>query len=267
MSSKSVEGSLALGDAIKNRRNELKLTIEEAASKAGVGTKTWSRYEAGASIRQDKIMGICRALNWHAFPEEKSDSHKTFDVNEYRKSKAWSQYLAENFDDTIASLFVIGSDMLLDDIKQDIQELDSMPRGSHIGEIDVSWSKSSLPPQFLMRYDYDFLYMLKAKIIGFRRIAGAGQQVIANSVIEALTLYLIMEEAVAYIEITDSESDLESSFCYDSWAFDIFDDMDIVTFLYSGLYLDSSNPYHFDHWLDNQFYCECGNNEEHNEKQ
>ena len=57
MSSRVIEGSLTLDNAIKQRRNELKLTIELAASKAGVGTKTWSRYEAGRSIRQDKSEG------------------------------------------------------------------------------------------------------------------------------------------------------------------------------------------------------------------
>ena len=33
-------------------------------------------------------------------------------------------------------------------------------------------------------------------------------------------------------------------------------DMDIVTFLYSDSYLDEQNPYHFDHWLEKQFYCD-----------
>lgn len=47
MGQKSVKGSTELARAIKLRRNELGLTIEEAAARAGVGTKTWSRYEAG----------------------------------------------------------------------------------------------------------------------------------------------------------------------------------------------------------------------------
>ena len=50
--------------------------------------------------------------------------------------------------------------------------------------------------------------------------------------------------------------DMDSGSDWDSWAFDIFDDMDIVTFLYSDTYLDHSNPYHFEHWLEAQFYCE-----------
>ena len=47
MAQKKIQGSEDLARQIKSRRNELVLTIEEAASRAGVGTKTWSRYEAG----------------------------------------------------------------------------------------------------------------------------------------------------------------------------------------------------------------------------
>lgn len=52
---------------IKTRRNELDLTIEEAVFLAGVGIKTWCRYEAGGSIRADKFKGICKTLNWRNF--------------------------------------------------------------------------------------------------------------------------------------------------------------------------------------------------------
>ena len=64
MSNNAVPGSKSLANKIKQRRTELGLTIEEAASRAGVGTKTWCRYEAGESIRQDKVKGICKVLNW-----------------------------------------------------------------------------------------------------------------------------------------------------------------------------------------------------------
>lgn len=54
MASKSIQGSQTLAKKIRSRRNELGFTIEEAAKRAGVGTKTWCRYEAGESIREDK---------------------------------------------------------------------------------------------------------------------------------------------------------------------------------------------------------------------
>lgn len=43
MVQKSIGGSMKLVGKIKARRNELGLTIEEAARKAGVGIKTWCR--------------------------------------------------------------------------------------------------------------------------------------------------------------------------------------------------------------------------------
>ncbi len=41
---------------------------------------------------------------------------------------------------------------------------------------------------------------------------------------------------------------------WDEWVFDLFDDMDIVTLLYSNKYLTKANIYHFDHWTEEQFY-------------
>jgi transcriptional regulator with XRE-family HTH domain len=256
MGQKSINGSVALGKKIRLRRNELNLTIEEAASKAGVGTKTWSRYEAGEPIRKDKIKGICKALNWHSFPNEDSDTNNTFDLNSYKKSEAWSKYLADCFGEFVAVSFVIGSDLLLDNLQQDMDELSSMPRGSHIGELDVSWLESDLPPQFLTRYDYDFLYVLRTTITHFRNSARTGNQIIAHSVIEELALYLIMEESRLFMGIMDSDIESDDMDSNDYWAFDIFDDMDIVTCLYSDIYLDNSHSYHFEHWQDAQFYCE-----------
>ena len=58
MTMRAIKGSLKLAESIRNKRNELNLTIEEAALKAGVGTKTWSRYESGESIRRDKVRGV-----------------------------------------------------------------------------------------------------------------------------------------------------------------------------------------------------------------
>ena len=58
MSQQTIKGTPKLAEAIRNRRKELGLTIEEAAVKAGVGTKTWCRYEAGEAIRKDKTRGL-----------------------------------------------------------------------------------------------------------------------------------------------------------------------------------------------------------------
>ena len=86
MAQKAIQGSEILARQIRARRNELGLTIEEAASRANVGTKTWSRYEAGESIRMDKCKGICRALNWHTLPEEQGEENEGLSIQEYKNS-------------------------------------------------------------------------------------------------------------------------------------------------------------------------------------
>jgi transcriptional regulator with XRE-family HTH domain len=260
MGQKSIKGSLELAKFIKLRRTELDLTIEEAASKAGVGTKTWSRYESGESIRKDKCRGICNALKWRTLPiKEEDDTGNTLDINEYKNHEAWSPYLVDNFGKFVATSFVIGSDILLDNLRAVLEALSSMPRGSHVGETDTSWIESLLPSQFLMRYDYDFLYILRNTVNRFRLMASMGSQIIAHSVIEELSLYLIMEESRFLMESMDSdmESDDKDSYGHwDSWAFDIFDDMDLITYLYSDIYLADDDEYHFNHWLERQFFCE-----------
>ena len=60
MTQKTIQGNADLAKQIRLRRSELGLTIEEAASRTGIGTKTWCRYEAGESIRSDKCKGVCK---------------------------------------------------------------------------------------------------------------------------------------------------------------------------------------------------------------
>lgn len=89
MAQKTIKGSEKLAKQIRVRRNELNLTIEEAASRAGIGAKTWSRYEAGESIRIDKCKGICKALNWRTFPVDENEADERPLVEEYRDHEAW----------------------------------------------------------------------------------------------------------------------------------------------------------------------------------
>ncbi len=253
MNNKILKGSPELGTKIKQRRNELGYTIEEAASKAGVGTKTWSRYESGSSIRSDKFPNICKVLNWNKIPDsEKNDA--IFDINEYKNNSAWSQYLADNFGDAAAISFIIGSEILLDGITQDLDCLSSKPKDTHVGELDISWTKDFLPPQFLTRYDYDLLYYLKDVIVKFRRTASGREDFTAHTVAEEIVLYAIMEESNFLMESIAAQLPGDND-DWDNWVFDIFDDMDVVTYLYSDIYIDESNPYHFNHWQENQFYC------------
>ena len=181
------------GKKIRLRRNELGFTIEEAAAKAGVGAKTWSRYETGCSIRQDKVAYICQTLHWKRLPGEEGQTG--FDIGQYKSSPAWSQTLANTWGDAAAVSFVIGSDILLDYIRQDLEALSAMPKGSHIGELEISWLDMGLPQQFLMEYDYDFLYYLKMILLRLRMRVAQEEPITIRTVAEEVLLCLAVEES------------------------------------------------------------------------
>lgn len=252
MGPQTIQGTPQLAAAIKERRKALHLTIEEAAAKAGVGTKTWCRYEAGESIRKDKCRGICKALNWRTLPEIEASANvsDSFKLSEYHSHKAWSQNIADIFGEAAAASFAIGSDIILDHIQEDLQKLSTLPQGSHIGQVDCSILADLLPKQFLMRYDYDFIYLLNATVTQLRNRSQLPQEFLAHSVLEELALYLMVEES--HFLMDEIETNIEEA--WDEWIFDLFDDMDIITFLYSNLWISAENPYHFNHWSEDQFY-------------
>lgn len=258
MAQKSIQGSEELARKIKQRRNELNLTIEEAAVRAGVGTKTWSRYEAGESIRRDKCKGIRKALNWNGIPDHDEEEDERLSAQEHKDHGVWSQFLENRFGVGAAMSFAVGSDILLDHIKEDMAELASMPIGTHIGQLNVSWLNGSLPEQFLMHYNYEFLHQMKCALCKIRTCAKSGLPMTAHSVMEELLLYLCCEEASALIELSGGVNATEDGDSVDSedWIFDLFDDMDIISFLYTDVHLDADHPYHFSHWAEQQFYTD-----------
>lgn len=87
MTQKTIQGNADLAKQIRLRRSELGLTIEEAASRAGVGTKTWCRYEAGESIRSDKCKGVCKALNCSASQARKAGTPTSSPLKNIRTMK------------------------------------------------------------------------------------------------------------------------------------------------------------------------------------
>lgn len=256
MPKESISGNTELGERLRARRLELKLTIAEAAKRADVGIKTWCRYEAGGSIRKDKCVGVCKALNWKTFPvgEHNSSENNIFNKDEF---SAWSEYLENTFGKIAAFSFAVGSDMLIDDLNQDMEELSSMPKNTHIGQLPASLMEDYLPSQFLTEYNYDFLYCLKCEIVKLQRLAKANVPLIAHSVLEELVFYMSSKEAEIFAELSPEISKCfseEETDYLNYWVFDMFDDMDIITLLYNDLYVDKDNSYHIDNWREKQFY-------------
>jgi transcriptional regulator with XRE-family HTH domain len=257
MGLKVIQGTPKLAEAIKNRRQELGLTIEEAAFRADIGIKTWCRYEAGESIRHDKAKGICKTLNWHALPSESDDSDTVFDLAEYKAHRAWSNFICSQFGEAAAVSFVIGSDIVMDYLNQDLDELSRMPKGTHVGQLPISMTKDILPVQFLMKYDYESLYHLKVETKQLIEIARYNDHFLAHSVIQEMLIYLFMEESQFLMDCMAPEMEalgISGLDARNDWAFDLFEDMDIVTCLYSDDYLTPDHIYHFDHWAEYQFH-------------
>ena len=247
---------LEVREKVKIIRDQIagKYSIEEAAKRAGVGTKTWSRYEAGESIRADKEKGLCFALKWKILPERDPGFEDEFDIEEYKSHPAWSDVIADLYGESAAVSFIVGSDILTDYIKMEMEELSKLPAGSHLGQLDYSFLSTILPEQFLMRYDYDFLFALRITTEKLRLRASVGESIQAHSVMEELVYYLIVEAAELLMEdimLQPYFDKLEDKNEWKEWIYDLFDDEDIITFLYADLFiLEPDHAYHFNRWRE-----------------
>lgn len=178
------------------------------------------------------------------------------DLEKFKKHEAWSDSICTQFGPVAALSFAVGSDVILDCTIEELSELSSKPAGTHIGELLDSRLQNFLPDQFLMNYDYDFIYCLKATVEQLRTAAKFGMELVAHSVIQELAIYMIAEASKEIVEdmLEDEIEDFEELNISSEWVFDLFKDMDVVTFLYSGMYLTSEHGYHFDNWCKAQFF-------------
>ena len=262
MAPRTENGSKDLGAAIRARREELGLTIEEAAQRAGISVKTWGRYEAGSSIRKDKVVGVLRTLKIKALPEKENDvGDSIIEQNPLdgidSSHEAWSLKIAEQYGYDAASLFAIGSDIILDQLGEDLRELSSRPRGTHVGELGASWLSDRLPQMYLTRYDYEFVYELIRAVKGMRRAAKAKQLPIVHSVMDELAIHLIIEEGEIYYELFDLSLEKYNAECPEGLAYEICGDSDFELLLYDEILpIYPDDLYHFKKWNEQQFNME-----------
>lgn len=269
MSSRSRSGSKELGEAIRSRREGLGLTIGKAAEKARVSAKTWARYESGEAIRKDKIPGVLKVLNWKSLPE--ADYAATDDADWFLETalsteippyvadeshKAWSPYLEKNYGPWAATIFAVGSDLVLDYAKADLDELASRPRGTHLGEV-FSMLDNMLPAQFVTRYDYEFVYAFLCAVEVLRYRAKEGSLIRAHTVMEELAVSAIIDAAEIFSDGEGVDFSGVDDECPEGLYAEICGDDDLHMYLYSTLMgpVPPGHPYHFDCWLDQQFYC------------
>ncbi|UUX35209.1 helix-turn-helix domain-containing protein [Fundicoccus culcitae] len=258
MSTDSMRKTEELARIIKDRRLELALTVQKASNIASVGVQTWKKYEAGNPIRQDKIKGILKALEWTKFPDNlNSDESIQSLLNEYQSHDAWSKTVFEYHGLFAAISFCAGTDILSDYIDHDLEELSSLPKGTHIGQLQDSELSFFLPSDYLMEYDYNFLFSLRKSLNSLISQYTHGNSLVAHKPIDEILLYLTVSVSDEYIkEIRDNLSFEESEkFEYsDGWIFDVFDDMDVETYLFSNFDIGIPNDYQFNNWFKEIFY-------------
>lgn len=116
MAPEPIEITPEMGEAIRARRDELELTVEEAVARAGRTPKTaaWRNVESGGRrFDQKTLKGVCRALSW-IYPDA---------VDELRNgetpvalpgrippatpaghggTEGWSEFLEQKYDEAIA---------------------------------------------------------------------------------------------------------------------------------------------------------------------
>lgn len=248
-------GSIELGQAIRDRRTEMGYTIEQAAARAGVGAKTWGRYEAGGAIRQDKVRVVARALGWVDLPVpgNTGDASTSSWISTFGPGDdGWSATLAELHGRDCAVTFAGGSDLVYDQISNDLDELARRPKGTHLGELDAPWLEGSLPAQFAMRYDYEFIYRLRSTVAGLRSRFVLGH-VQAHSVLEEIALYLILGTADLFSDLYPEDFSPDEH--WTEWLGDILGDTDIEMYLFDpDAVVPPGFTYHFDRWLEEQFW-------------
>ncbi|RDI60433.1 helix-turn-helix domain-containing protein [Nocardia pseudobrasiliensis] len=256
MTPKVVSGGPEFGSSLRRRREALGLTIEEAARAASVGSETWRRYEAGSSVRRDKVRGICVALRWRSLPESgesTGDSDERWE--DFPKAKfddSYSAWLEREFGESRARLFASGCDIFRDQLSDELSRLGKQPRGTHLGELDVSWLEGSLPAQWLPRYDYDFVFRLHCTVEGLRqrvvRAEGGGMECVTRSVAEDLALHLILERGMVSAEAAGSSAAED----WDEWEYELNgEDDEVIPALFSkSSYVEQGSRLHFDRWFE-----------------
>ena len=194
-----------IAEAMRDRRIELDLTVQEIAERAGVSEQTWRNYERGRTqVRGDKQLGVWEALDWEPprqwapitmlenalgiladgqgeGPQSAADAFDypwdgpgplpaeaaleglgLPDWDEIPDALgSYSPLVKRTLGEDAARCFALGAHLYDRLLTEDLEALTEMPRGTHVGELDVSHVSGTLPALWLTRYDYEFLFQLR----------------------------------------------------------------------------------------------------------
>ena len=209
-------------------------------------------------------------LSWKTLPEE---GCMTDDVDRFAESsppvedpsfkadkshEAWSPYLETTYGSWVATIFAVGSDLVYDIAKDDLEKLSSRPRGTHLGVV-FSMLNNMLPPQFVTRYDYEFVYAFFCSVDSLRRRARTGDAIRACTVLEELVIIVVIEVAEDFLGSVGVDfGSIGGGGTVESLHAKICGNSDLCIWLYSTLKgpVPPGHPYHFDCWLNQPLYCD-----------
>lgn len=257
MTPRTRPGSVELGQAIRARREQLGLTIDEAAARSGLGRETLRRYESGSAIREDKIPALCRLLAWQRLPDavDQSDAGGPLAPNwDDRDRAGFSESVEDALGEDCAHTLAVGFELVVDQIDHVIAELESMPLGSHVGMTTLGFEFDP-PPVFLTRCDHQTMVRLRNSAADLSRrlqepldlpLEGlpVAEQIVLRRSLEAGQLYV---ETVEMTEPDDSED-------WREWFGGLVGDADLGFMLYGGgieIALEPTSKFHIDNWFTN----------------
>ncbi len=258
---------------IRERRQGLNLSIEAASRIANISTKTWCRYEAGEPIRTDKANGVAKALMYPSFeafldfiddiPMEETvpESTPASFIRNQKNNYYWSKYLETTCGDLETALLTKGINILLSTIEPILLDLREMPIGTHIGQFPNILSQW-LPMQFITRYDYEFIYLLKYKTNYIMERLESGRAFYCRSVMDEIVVYASYLLAKSQLKFKHTDQKLFFVKTDEPATIEevLFEDDFISCYLYRDLlmnnsyYLEEDHPYHFNNWNKRQFF-------------
>lgn len=235
------------GKMIRARRRELGYTVEEAAYVAGVSPKTWGRYEAGGSVRSDKLGYVLRVLRWRDLPGQGGRaSPSTSRVD--RSSPFWLAWARDGFSEDEALALFYSAKSLCDELWEARDALSSMPRCSHIGQVPPyvhGRLADCLPRRYLTRYGYEFLFEMKNRfdMLVLAKLADV-PELTHTCFFDDVIWFVLVRRAQLHAEVHDLEADLEARDFFDDDR--VYEELEML--FEDAVIPDSGDAWHFDNW-------------------
>ncbi len=261
----------AIGEDMRDRRRQLGLSVQQMAQLAGVTEQTWRNYEAGRTqVRGDKQEQVWDALGWHLPTWEERialtgiyDDAPTDDLGVPPWDKiptmlavAYSPLLASTLGERAARCFALGSFLYHQAVEENLRDLALLPRGAHLGLLDESHIADTLPALWLTRYDYEFVFQMRAVAMDLtRRLhdgAPAPAEPLVRSMAEALVLHdiLALGAVIASHDLLIEDNTTVEEEEWEGWVDSLCGpDQPVHWLIATALVPPPNAPEHIDNWF------------------